>query len=712
MASQRPFLSPIGADMNLQSLLSPQSIAIFGASERSAVAATLLRSLAKIGFAGAVYPINPRYPEVLGHRCYSSLAELPSTPDLVAFCISGARVLENFRQVVQQGIPAAVIYDGGFAEAGAEGNRMQDEIARLCREARIALCGPNCMGVLNPWDASTTYLHEVRDTTHLSGNVGLVSQSGSVCIALVNDVRRYGFSKVISSGNEAALTTADYIDHLVEDPQTRVIATFTETVRDPEKYVAALDRARAAGKPVVVLKVGRSERTRRAITSHTGGLAGESRVFSALLSRHGAIEVNDLDEMSEVLAACQGRLLPQGRRIAVTTGSGGQSELILDLATEAGYDLPALDEAAKANVVAAIGHVSGDGNPLDAWGNGDFVTNLGHALEIIRGSGNRDAIVVANDASDDPPAGNIERATNYARVVQASAAQSEIPHFVLMTRTGVMNTKAARMLAESGVAVISGIRQGLGAINALARFASKDAPLRAPPPISALSELLARERRSTIHEADAKRLLSASGIPCCREGVAETLQDAQRVAEKIEYPVVLKALSDEIPHKSEHGLVAVGIRDEAGLRDEWRRMAEKLADLKVPPLFLVQEMVTGMELFAGVSRDPDFGLFLAFGFGGVDIESLREFVLEPLPLRQGDAERMVAAIRGGMLLRPGRDRAAADDSLLSCLYGLSDFATANAAHIEEIDLNPIKLLKSGFCMCVDALIVPRAASRI
>src|SRR5207237_4175577 len=234
----------------------------------------------------------------------------------------------HIRLAAQRGVRAAIIFDGGFAERGEEGRRRQEELVAICREAGIALCGPNCMGVVSPHARSLVYIQTLADPTLLAGNVGLVSQSGSLCIGLLADCRRFGFSHVISSGNEAVLAAADYLEFLVDDPTTRVIALFLETVREPERFVAALDRAADCGKPVVVLKVGRSERARRAITSHTGGLAGESRVFSEVLRAHRAIEVNDLDEMTEVLAVCQGHRWPRGRGISVITGSGGLAEMI------------------------------------------------------------------------------------------------------------------------------------------------------------------------------------------------------------------------------------------------------------------------------------------------------------------------------------------------------------------------------------------------
>ncbi|MEJ0072366.1 MAG: hypothetical protein WDO24_30860 [Pseudomonadota bacterium] len=302
----------------------------------------------------------------------------------------------------------------------------------------------------------------MRDPTDLAGNVGLISQSGSICIGMLADLRRFGFSLVVSSGNEAVLNSAAFLERMIDDPHTKVIATFTESVREPERYVAALDRAADAGKPVIVLKVGKSERTRQAITSHTGGLAGESRVFSELLRAHRAIEVDDLDAMTEVLAVCQGRIWPTGRRLAVITASGGQAELILDVASAAGLDLPPLPAAARAEVERVIGPITGDGNPLDAWGNGNYATNMPHAFAVLSANPTTDAIAYCADSFDDQPMGRAERALDYAKLVADAARTSDKPHFLLSTRPGVIHRGQVRLLGEIGVPVIGGTRQGPG----------------------------------------------------------------------------------------------------------------------------------------------------------------------------------------------------------------------------------------------------------
>ena len=699
--------------MRLDALLRPRSIAILGASERPSIGRALMESASTLGYDGRLYPINPKYTEILGQRCYPDMRELPERPDVVALCVSYTRIVESFRTVADRGVGGAVIYDGGFAEHGDAGRRRQAELVGMCGDAGIALCGPNCMGILNPHHRSSVYMQEVRDPDGLAGNVALVSQSGSICIGMLADIRRFGFSHVISSGNEAVVSTAQYLEALIDDPDTRVIATFTEWIADPERYVAALDRAADARKPVVVLKVGRQERTRRAIGTHTGGLAGESAVFSAMLRAHRAIEVSDLDELTEVLAVGQGQRWPGGRRLAVITASGGQAELILDVATAAGVELPPLSPDGRKEIERVIGSVTGDGNPLDAWGNGDYDTNLPHALATLDAAA-VDAIAFCSDSFDEAPMGRADRALGYSRLLAAAAERSAKPHYQMNMRPGVMRREQVRFLAGHGIATIGGTRQGLGAIDHLARWAAPRPPSRrsdAPGGVGVAS-LFGGRPRPTIHEHDAKRLLAQHGLTVVRERLIRTLGEARQAAQNLGYPVVLKVVADDLPHRSDLGLVRVGLVNEAGLEAAWGALERRLRETTPRPSidgFVVQSMIVGgVEVFAGVKRDPAFGHFLAFGIGGIAIEVLRDFALRQLPLREGDAEAMIGEIRGAALLGAVRGQPAADvPALVRCLYALGDFAWANRTDLVEIDLNPIKVLPAGQgAVVVDALMVP------
>jgi acyl-CoA synthetase (NDP forming) len=700
--------------MQLDPLVKPRSVAIVGATDRAGPGRSVVESLGAIGFSGAIYPVNPKYQTVLNHVCYPSLTDLPEAPDVVVFSIRKPLLPEQVRLAVKRGARAAVIYDAGFAELGEDGARQQAEIAGLCREAGMPVCGPNCMGILNPTARVTTYKQTLMDTNGLAGNVGFISQSGSVCIAILSDLRRYGISLSVSAGNEAVTRTVDYIEYLIDDPATKVIATFTE------RYVAALDRAAAVGKPVVVLKVGRTERTQRAITSHTGGLAGESRVFSEMLRAHRAIEVTDLDEMTEVLAVCQGERWPRSRGISVITGSGGLAEMILDNATAAGLDLPPLSSAERAEAERVIGRITGDGNPFDAWGNGDYAVNLPHAMSVVDRSERIGAIVYCADTSNEGHVGHPGRVLENVKMLADAAKVSHKPYYLMSSRPGVMNAQQAKALREAGLVQIGGTRQGLGAIDRIGRYMLPQRPPRKPARRAGaeLADVLAgRTAGCTINEHESKRLLSAFGVPVAREHRVTTLEEATRAARELGYPIVLKALSDDIPHKTELGLVAIGLANDEDLARAFHGLQERLDRLEPRPsdaALLVQEFVPGgIEVFAGISRDPDFGLTLAFGMGGIAIEITRDFVLRTLPLREGDAEAMIAETRGAAMLGPLRGRPAADvKSLAACLNALADFGYHNADMLDEIDLNPIKALPEGRgCVVVDALIVARSPAR-
>lgn len=697
--------------MKLQPLFSPRSIAIVGASERPSIGKAIIASLGRMGFAGGIYPVHPRNTTVLGHACFPDLAALPEAPDLVAFCLGNDRLPEAFRQAADKGARAAVLYSAGFAETGTpEGHALATRIGDMARETGMLVCGPNCMGVLNPASHSTAYMHEVFAPDRLAGNVGLISQSGAICIGLVSDTRRYGFSHVVSTGNEQVLTTEDFLEAMIEDEATRVIALFNESVRRPERFVAALDRAADAGKPVVVLKVGKTARAQHAITTHTGGLAGESGAFSAMLRAHRAIEVEDPAQLAEVLAACQAKHWPQGRRLAVVTGSGGQTELILDLSENSPIALEPMAQADRDAIAPVIGGVPGEGNPLDAWGNGRPEQNYPHSLAVLGASPHCDAVAFVGDGMDghalDDPAEDLV----YAEMVAKAAREADKPFFFMSTRAGVFRTDQERVLRPAGAGMLSGVRE---AFTAVAKLADWSRPRPAEREVS-VARATIDPTRPTIHEFDAKRMLAAAGLGVVPEALVTTLPDALEAASRLGFPVVLKVVSDAIAHKSELQLVELRLQDAAALEAAWQRLQSRIAGLDRSASIaglLVQKMETnGVEVIAGIRNDPDFGPMLAFGLGGTLVELLGDVVLRPVPLRAGEAEAMIAETRlAAPLLAGVRGAPPADiEALAASLYALGDFAAAHADSIAEIDVNPIKVRARGQgCVALDAVIVPK-----
>jgi acyl-CoA synthetase (NDP forming) len=420
-----------------------------------------------------------------------------------------------------------------------------------------------------------------------------------------------------------------------------------------------------------------------------------------------------MEELTEVLACCQGARWPAGPRVGVLTGSGGQAELILDVASELDLDLPGLSKASKARAAEVIGPISGDGNPLDAWGSGDFRTNFPHAFSVLDGDGGYDAVVMYSDTNDGQPMAP----TQYIPFLAEASTASDLPHYYMTTRHGLFREEFVETLRDADAAILTGVRSGMLAIDRLAKWAMRTPAER--PESDAMREaaaLLAETNPDTrsLNEYDAKRILFAGGLPVVDEAEVATPDELAAAAARIGYPVVVKVVSDEIPHKTEHGLVEVGIANEEFLRAAHERIAERLGRLPARPddaRLVVQKMVTGgVEVFAGISRDPDFGLTLAFGLGGTLIEIVDDVALRPLPLRDGDAEAMIDETLAGRVLRGVRGRPPGDiDAVAAALYRLADFAWAGRDAIDEVDLNPIMVLPEGQgCVIVDALIV-RAA---
>jgi acyl-CoA synthetase (NDP forming) len=394
--------------------------------------------------------------------------------------------------------------------------------------------------------------------------------------------------------------------------------------------------------------------------------------------------------------------------------------MILDNATAAGLDLPALSPAERAEAERVIGRITGDGNPFDAWGNGNYAVNLPHAMSVVNNSERIAAIVYCADTGNEGQLGHPARVLENVNMLVEAAQRSHKPHYLMSSRPGVMNLRQAKALREAGLVQIGGTRQGLGAIERVGRYMMEQKPVRTSANCSRaqLADLLAATPgRRTINEYDSKRLLSGFGLPVTRETRVATIAEATSAARDLGYPVVLKAVSDEIAHKTELGLVAVGLKNGEDLAHAFAQLSERLDRLDPQPsdrAFLVQEFVAdGIEVFAGISRDPDFGLSLAFGMGGTAIEVTRDFALCMLPLREGDANAMIGECRGAALLGPVRGRPAADvRSVVACLEALADFAQQNADILDEVDLNPIKALPEGRgCIVVDALIVARSPAR-
>jgi acyl-CoA synthetase (NDP forming) len=522
-------------------------------------------------------------------------------------------------------------------------------------------------------------------------------------VGLLTDCRRYGFSHVISSGNEAVTQLHDFLDWLVDDDATRVIALFVEAVRNIDAFTAALDRAALRGKPVVVLKVGKSERSKRAVMGHTGAVAGAGAAFSALLRRHRAIEVATPDELNEVLAACQSSRLPGGPRIGHITASGGQVNMILDVVERHGFQMPPLAPASAARLADGTGISAELANPSDAWGDGNWQRNLPLALEVVGNDPGIDAVVFTSDTADDQPM----RPTAYVGMVKDAAAASDKPHYFFNTRPGLFRQENVEALRGTGAAVIGGVVQGLGAVHKLG-IAARTPPAVPLPPLDG-APALPRSARRSISETDAKALLRQAGLRCTADRSVMDEADIPGAVAATGFPLVLKAVSDDIAHRSDHGLVRVGISDMNTLVAERERMLGILGRLGVAADLVVSEQVPqGVEVLVGVTADPELGACIAVGPGGVLVELLGDVALRPLPLCAGDAAAMIAETRLQKLLDGARGAAPADaEALIGQIETIARLARAWQGGFVEMDINPLIVLPRGQgTRIADAVIFP------
>lgn len=458
---------------DLTPLLNPKTIAVVGASERFGAGSLVIENLHTLGFSGKIIPINPRYKELFGYPCYPSLSLVPAEVqiDCVAILLGYPRVIPVLEEAGRRGIRGGWAFASGFAEAGPEGAKLQEEMKRICTANDIQFCGPNCVGYANLQDRVGTYSAPISPTLR-RGGVSAIAQSGSVILALANSNRGIGFSFLISSGNEAVVDLSDYIEYLLEDSRTEVIVTFIEAIRRPEAFIRACARAAELDKPIIAVKVGRSEMARQVALTHTGALTGADGVQEALFKKLGVIRVDDLDQLletAETFFRCHKRL-PKGDGVGAIAVSGGEIGLISDLAEGLSLRFVPLSPEAQAEVRKRLPPFTAVGNPLDGWGGGDLVETYPACLEVLAKEEKVDLIVVSQDS---PPGMAENQVNQYTDVARAAvrAAESGKPVIALSHISGGLDPTIRQILEEGNVPFLQGTREGLRAVHHLIEYA-------------------------------------------------------------------------------------------------------------------------------------------------------------------------------------------------------------------------------------------------
>jgi acetate---CoA ligase (ADP-forming) len=707
MMAVSPEVLPPGKDFS--GLFNPRSIAVIGASQDlESISGQPIKHLKAKGFQGHVYPVNPRYDEVAGLRCYADILSVPETPDVAIVAIGVKRVIETMHQISEKGVPFAVVLTSGFAETGSEGKEIQLKLAEIALVHGIHVIGPNCQGYMNITDGIQVGFGTPYGLTYRKGGLSVTSQSGAFgnSVVMLADSEGVGFRYYVSTGNEAVTTSLDLFEYFLKDEGTRAIAGYVEGFKDAGRLVELGRRALRVGKPIIVWKVGTSEAGAKAAASHTANLGGSMALYRAAFRQSGIIQVSDVGDLADCAKALVPGRLPKGNRIVVVTISGGAGIAMADRCADEGLELTPLDARTVDALRRVLPSYAAVANPLDVTG------SLLNDPGMLRQVPNIDMIGMALAGAS----GTL--ATEFAREVVRVSDELRVPVLVAWNALEQLAGEAYAILDRAAIPRYQSPVRCARAAGALWQYASARQRQKArdgeqvlaierPDVRSALSG-----RKTDLTEFEAKGVLAHYGIPITNEKLAMDGEAAARIATDIGFPVAMKIQSSDIPHKTEAGGVRIGIQSAEAARSAFAEIltnaAKHAPNAKVDGV-LVQEMVVGAtEVILGVNNTPLFGPAIMFGLGGIFAEILRDVTFRLAPITRTEAHEMIREVRAFKVLEGARGRPKSDlTALADVLVRLSALAVDLKREMAELDINPLFVLPEGHGVKAgDALIKP------
>lgn len=728
----RPDRSPGEPAPSLSSLLSPRSIAIVGASDDPARPGhETLKALTTLGYQGTVYPINPKYTELLGKPCFPSLDAVPGPVDLVVIAVPAAAVAGVIEQAARRQVRMAVVMSGGFRETGEAGAALQDKVVAIARAAGIRLLGPNCLGFANIPDRVYAAFGSISRVPKLEpGTVSLVTQSGGFgySLALACAEESIGFRYVIATGNESDLGCVDLIDALLDDPGTEIVMTYIEGLPDARALMQVGRKALALGKPLLAWKGGVTEQGARAAATHTGSIVGRADVYRALFRQAGIIELNEMSDAPDLVKAfqCHARYpgMGSGRRAAVIGGSGGSAIVFCDAASRAGLEFAEFQTATVDKVAALLPPIGSPTNPVDLTAGYIGIRGPRAYADVIRAVLDDPGVdtLCLNFASSSP-AGTVAG----AKFLVEMAADIRKPVFVFSSMHKSLAIDAHTMLRGIRLPVLPSpvrVARAMGALAtwAAARATASAAGTRAPAgepsvatghaPATDASPLLRADGR-TLDEVSSKALLRSIGVQTPGEVMvrADALADALRLARDFDGPYAVKIVSADIAHKSDIGGVRLSVLAGAPLQAAVDGVVaacrERAPEARLQGV-LISEMITdGFELLVGVVDEPAVGPVIVLGQGGVFAEAMADSTCRVAPIDAAEARTMIDELRCAPILHGTRGLPALDiDAVVDVLVRVSAFAWAQRGVLAELDINPLFVRPAGRgAVAADALAV-------
>jgi acetyltransferase len=701
---------------SIHAMLHPRNIALVGATDKPGnYAERIWNNLIKYRYQGRLFPINARRETIWGVPCYKDFASLPEKPDHVLVLVPARFAVQVIRDAAAAGARSATIVTSGFSELQDEDSqRLAVELQQAVRETGMAVTGPNCLGNLSAGENLFTNIDD-RIVTMEQGRVAIAGQSGAIVMAIRQALedRGVGVGYMVTTGNEAGLETPDLMAYFAADPSIRVIVVYLEGVRNTKAFRDACKAARAAGKPVIALKLGASEGGRAAAMAHTGALAGSIETFDAISTREGVIRVRGLDELIETTECFVHAAVPKGDRLAAVTLSGGKRGLLLDAFYSAGLNFAPLKKHATDKLAKMLGPGSIVGNPLDA-GFAAVVDPSVYMQSIKIMIDDPDTDIVIIDA-ELPKAPHELRERNL-RIVNEMAGEGGKP-VIYISAMSIGFTEFTKDLRKSlpNITVMQGMDRAVTAIKSLIEYAKlrKEVPDIASSSKASARKLLEKALKeatgAALDEVASKALLKAYGIPVSQEAIAQTAAEAVRIAKRIGFPVVAKVVSAQILHKSDIGGVVLNLNSAAEVKKAFNDITARVRKLKNKPkldgILIAQQVKADLELVVGASLDAEMGPVVLFGTGGVDIELMKDVALAGAPLDADEAKTLIARTKAGVKIKGYRGKPALHEaSAVRALVGLSNLIADAGNRIASIDVNPF-LINPRTGVAVDALIV-------
>jgi len=694
---------------NLARLIDPKSFAVIGATDDPLrIGGRPIDYSLKHGFKGKIYPVNPKRETIQGLKAYPSISDVPEVVDTAIVALPAALVVETVEACAAKGVGACIVFSAGFSELGEEGAAMQARLTEIAARTGIRVLGPNCLGTFN---AATGWIGTFSSSPSVDpavpGPIAIASQSGAYGGHIYNLARKRGLKvgRWVTTGNESDIELSECISYLLDDPGVKVVMSYAEGIRDGDGLRAAFEKARRLRKPIVMVKVGRSEVGAAAAASHTAALAGTDAVIDGMMKQYGVYRAEDANEMLEVAYGCQQGHFPNGNKIGFITISGGLGVQMADSAAALGLDVAEFSKAGQEKMLKLVPFAAAR-NPVDVTGQAfNDREAIAKCLKIMMEEGDYDVVVSFFTAVAALP----ETAQDIVDTLRPIREARPDKHLFFSILASEENR---RFYESNGYPMFDDPVPAITAANGLMYFGRAFAADHGVPPELPADTLAVPAHATSEHEA--KKILASAGIPVVREWLATSADEAERFASESGGRVVLKIASPDIAHKTEIGGVLVGLEGASAVREGFAtlmaRAAEKRPDARLDGV-IVSEMVSGgVECVIGVQRDPVLGPAVMFGLGGVLVEVLKDVSFRLAPFSVEEAHRMIREIKGFKILEGVRGAPPADiDALAGALARLSVFAAANADKLDSIDINPFIVLPEGKgAVAVDALIVPAA----